>query len=72
MKLEYKGLNVYDVLRLFQMGEAMTLSELKARGATDIRVLDAKCKGWIERCGNGEGMNETYRLTIIGYRARGI
>ncbi len=70
MKLVYKELSIYEVLWLFEMGEPMTMSELIAKGAKEMRVIDAKCKGWIERCGNGEGMDETFQLTRIGYRAR--
>ncbi len=72
MKLEYKEMSVYEVLRLFQKGEPITLNELISRGATERAVYRALCKEWIEQCGKEKGMNETYQLTEVGYRVRGI
>ncbi len=72
MKLEYKEMSMYEVLDLMQKNEPITLNELVSRGATEWAVYRALCKEWIEKCGNGKGMNEAYQLTEIGYRVRGI
>ena len=72
MKLVYKEMNAYEVLRLFQKGEPITMGELISKGATQRTVYSLVGKAWTIQCGDGKGMNETFQLTEVGYRARGI
>ena len=72
MKLEYKEMSVHEVLRLFQKGETITMNQLTAKGAPKKSVYMALWTGWIEECEKERGIDETFQLTEVGYRARGI